>query len=926
MKNFSSIQSILDALPCWMQRTAILSFQKAGVRTWSYNELGEAIKKMAMGLRQAGAGNSDYIVLFAPVQPEWIIVCLAALQAGVIVVPLDAQLDDLTVQNILRDLNPKFVFTTAEKAKQLRASEIDVNSALRVLDDDAGECSWKQLIPRNFENTESTLPYRSDSDIAVLFYTSGTVGAPKGVPLTVGNIMFQINALVELQIINASDHFLLPLPLHHTYPFVVGMLYPLTLGVPIVIPESLTGPHLIRAIHDGEVTAIIGVPRLYTALLNTIEQRLMSTPVKAILFNYLLLFSIWVCRQWGIHIGKTLFAPLHRELGPSLRLLACGGAALDPQQAWKLEGLGWQTAFGYGLTETSPLLTIKAPGNRHLDSVGCALPGVQLRIEPLTTPLAEVDLNVAPHQVSLERSQPGEILARGPGIFSGYRNLPQKTRDAFTADGWFRTGDLGFIRNGNLHVLGRISSLIVGQGGEKIDPEQVEEHYLANPLIKEIGVLQQDGKLVAVVVPDVTVVALRGGGDIDRLAHDAVDERSLQLASYKRLSGIVVSSQPLSRTAMGKIQRYKLRERYESLLSADKSRIPLGLDKIPDEDLTLFDHPIAEQLWQYLTERYEGTPVRLDSSLQLDLGIDSLEWVVLTLDIRHRFNIEFDESAISNLASVRDFIFEAIRLSDAAADDSTFKSPRQTEIRLTEQQNYWIQPLKKIEVVQQLAIYAVIKVLAQLFFRPQIIGRENLPANGQVVFVPNHASYLDAFVLAAALPYSRLCNLHWAGWVGIAFKNGPRRYLSHLVQGIPIDPDRAVLSGLKLAAAILKQKQSLVWFPEGRRSLTGELQPFKGGIGMVLQRFPGAVVVPVFLKDTDKALPPGSWFVRPVTVQVVFGVPQLSSDLQQSGLGNTPGARIVSALYTAVWKLDPRHHVESKMAPNEESLVQKLIN
>ena len=908
-----------------MHRIAILSFQKEGVRSWSYSELAAVIETTANGFRKADTGKSDYIVLLAPVRPEWIIVCLAALQAGATVVPLDAQLDDLTVKNILQDLDPKFVFTTAEKVRQLQELNIGMNSSLRLLDIDNGESSWKQLISQQVENDDTKFLPRSDSDVAVLFYTSGTLGAPKGVPLTHGNIMFQIKAVVEMQVLNGSDHMLVPLPLHHTYPFVVGMLYPLTLGLPIVIPESLTGPHLLRAIHDGKVTVIIGVPRLYTALFGTIQQRLMCSPVKTFLFTYLLFFSTWVCKNWGIHIGKLLFAPLHREIGPTLRLLACGGAALDPTLAWKLEGLGWKTAFGYGLTETSPLLTVKLPDNLHLDSVGCVLPGVELRIDPLAlaSPM-EAEQTVVPPTVSSKTSHSGEILARGPGIFSGYRNLPEKTKDAFTADGWFRTGDLGYIRDSNLYVLGRISSLIVGQGGEKIDPEQLEEHYSANPIIKEIGVLQQNSRLVAVVVPDVTVVSLKGGGDIDRLAHDAVDERSLQLASYKRLSGIVVSSEPLSRTSMGKIQRHKLLERYKFLNSGTKYESSLGWDKIQDEDLRLFGHPVAEQLWQYLIERYKGIPVRLDSSLQLDLGVDSLEWVVLSLDISHRFNIEFDEAAISNISNVRDFIFEAIRLSETGPSSPTLDPLLKSENQLDDQHNYWIKPLSQIEVIQQLAIYAAIKVLAQIFFRPQIIGLENLPANGQVVFVPNHASYLDAFVLAAALPYNRLRNLHWAGWVGIAFKNGPRRYLSHLVHGIPIDPDRAVLSGLKLAAAILKQKQSLVWFPEGRRSLTGELQPFKGGIGVLLERFPGAVVVPVFLKDTDKALPPGSWLIHPVRVQVYFGVPQLSSDLQQCGQGNSPRDRIVSALYAAVWKLNPRHCAELKSKTSEEPLIQKF--
>lgn len=228
---------------------------------------------------------------------------------------------------------------------------------------------------------------------------------------------------------------------------------------------------------------------------------------------------------------------------------------------------------------------------------------------------------------------------------------------------------------------------------------------------------------------------------------------------------------------------------------------------------------------------------------------------------------------------------------------------------LSNNQKRWIEPLSLPQEVMQVAIYSLIKLLVQILFRPKLFGLKNIPDGVPVVFIPNHSSYIDAFVLASCLPYKRLRELHWVGWTGIAFTNAFTKGFSRLVQGIPIDPNRYVRSGLHLATEVLHAKQSLVWFPEGRCTTTGELQAFKGGVGFLLEQFPEYIVIPVFLKDTGKALKPGSWWLHPIRLEVYFGEPKTSSTLQNLGTGNLPRERIVSALHDAVWELDPRHHV-----------------
>src|SRR5690606_38836730 len=269
---------------------------------------------------------------------------------------------------------------------------------------------------------------------------SGTTGTPKGVPLTHRNICANLQALLAAGLASPADRVLLPLPLHHAYPLTVGLLAPLAVGAAVVLPAGITGPQVMRALNEQRCTIMIAVPRLYEAMLAGIERQIdgLLRPVGAALRG-LLAFSVWIRQRLGWRIGKALFFPLHRRIGPALRLLASGGARLEPKVAWWLEGLGWEVLTGYGLTETAPFLTFNPPGRARIESAGLPVEGVELRFAPV------------------EDADPGhgEILAKGTNVFSGYWDNPEATQEAFTEDGFFRTGDLGYLEDGYLHIVGR---------------------------------------------------------------------------------------------------------------------------------------------------------------------------------------------------------------------------------------------------------------------------------------------------------------------------------------------------------------------------------------------------------------------------------------------------------------------------------------
>src|SRR5881394_3352075 len=435
MTSERTLQSIVDSLGERGDKTALMVFGKKDRHRWSFEELATRALSFANGLARRDFKRGETVALFAENSPEWIAAALGIIRAGMVAVPLDVQLGDKTLVHTLQDSKARAIITTKKRVERIEKLDLKEKAKLILLDaGEDDEQSWKQVL----EEEKTELPIIGADDGAVLFYTSGTTGPPKGVPLSHGNIASQLEAITDLQVMSETDRVLLPLPLHHVYPFVIGMLAPLTLGLTLVLPFSLSGPQLLRAMREGQVTTIVGVPRLYSALYSGINARVESSGwIARGLFGSLLAMSGFA-RRLGLRAGKLLFHFLHKRFGEKLRLLASGGAALDPELASKLEAIGWHVAIGYGLTETSPLLTVKLPDKSRPDSVGKPVAGVEIRIDPSALEKKE----------RINGYEVGEVTARGPNVFSGYRNLSDKTDEVFTGDGWFRTGDMGYFDDG----------------------------------------------------------------------------------------------------------------------------------------------------------------------------------------------------------------------------------------------------------------------------------------------------------------------------------------------------------------------------------------------------------------------------------------------------------------------------------------------
>jgi long-chain acyl-CoA synthetase len=318
------------------------------------------------------------------------------------------------------------------------------------------------------------------------------------------------------------------------------------------------------------------------------------------------------------------------------------------------------------------------------------------------------------------------------------------------------------------------------------------------------------------------------------------------------------------------------------------------------EDRALLEDTAAMGVWKLLTDRYPDRKLAPETSMQLDLDIDSLGWVNLTLEIGEKTGVELDEEAIERIDTVRDLLRE---VASGAGGTTRRLSPLESpEDVLDDRQLRWLKPLGPGRSAMARSMFVLNRIMMRGPFSLQVEGLENLPDEGPFIIAPNHVSILDAFAVAAALDYSVLRRTYWAGWTGAAFGNPLTRLVSRLAQVVPIDLGRAGLSSLAFGAAVLKRGQNLVWFAEGERSPTGSLQPFKPGVGMLLSYYP-VPVVPVFIRGTYEAMPRGKFLRRFEQVTVTFGEPFDPRSFQESA---RPQEQIVEAVRERVADLGGR--------------------
>ena len=785
-------------------KTALVN--RTGVRRFavSYQELSDLSLKMAALLAQKGVAPGERVLIWGPNSSWWAVAYWGIIVRGATAVPVDFMSDRARAQSIAQLSGAKLLIQSRFKPERIAAD----NSLF--LED------LQYLLPEVQPIGERATP--APEEVAQLIYTSGTTGNPKGVMLSHKNLianMTQINQ--QVPIITPEFTFLSLLPLSHMFEQMGGFFTPLYRGAAIVYPRTLKPSAIMEALKEEDIYVIMSVPRLMLLLKTSIERELAEKHLEGV-FGRLAHLATGLPKK----TRRLLFLPVQKKFGKNFTLFVSGGASLDPELFKFWDRMGFTVLEGYGLTECSPVLCVNTMERQLPGSVGPPLPGVELTIENK------------------------EVLARGDNVFSGYYQNEEATRNAFSSDGWFRTGDLGEISpDGWLSIKGREKELIVTGAGVNVYPDELEGVLNKIQGVKESCVIGMDrggGEEVH------AVLLLDGSG---AQPDQIVSQANRNLDAMHQITGYTVWREAeFPKTTTLKIKKFVVREEIKKGSAGGGAG---GADSLIN-----------------LLAKVTGTgadQIREDSLLVADLGLTSIGRLELVNFLEQEYRLDIEDSQVGVQTRVSD-LRQIISKREKVRHRGHFR--------------FWTNspPVRALRMVGDAVLtYPVFRSFVSL----EVRGAERLEQlAGPVVIVANHLSYFDAPSVLFALPRSIRYHTATAAWGEFFFDDyhGVNRIWRRLcyecgtwlMNLFPL-PQKSGFSGsLRFMGRLTDAGINTLIFPEGEHAKDGRMQDFQMGLGIIVKEL-GIPVLPVRISGTERVLAPGQRFPRRGKVTVTFGTP-----------------------------------------------------
>lgn len=850
---------------------------------YTYADIHELAMRAAAFFASEGVKPADRVLLASHNAPEWGISYFGVLKAGATCVPVDPESSTEELVNFTRASGATGIIL-GEKADE---NHPDLLDALAEAELEARLWRYAEIFELTDETTEdqriARLPAKvSPNTVASLIFTSGTTGQPKGVMLSHKNLTNMVSMLASVFEMDTGDGVLSVLPLYHTFEFSTGFLTPFSRGTQITYLADLSGEELARAIKNGHVTGMVGVPALWELLHRRIMSRLrergewVGTAAEG-----LMRLNSWLRDNTPLNLGQIVFRPIHTGLGGRIRYLISGGSALNEKVKRDMHGLGFTILEGYGLTEASPVLTVTRPQNSlNAASVGKPLPGVEVRI-----------LDPDPSGI-------GEVIARGPNVMLGYYRNEQATQAALSGR-WLYTGDLGRLdEEGNLYLVGRSKEIIVDTNGKNVYPDEVEEIYKESPYVKELGVVGlPDGigeKVACLVFPDYDRDISLRREEVQRRIEHHFREISSTLPFYKRVKSLYFTDVELPRTATRKVKRREVVRIIQSLEASKRAGIT-------ERTAQREQHHDADWLLG-LVASVSGRPraqVSLDSRLS-ELGFDSLMFVELATSIEQAGGTILSPDTLNEVVDVRE-LYSVVRRRESAAAKRAAEA-RAEEDRRIEEKEIYVPSL--IRSLGNRGIDVVQRTFYESFLHAHVEGESNIPTHTNFIAASNHASHLDIGLVKYALgEYGRdMVALAAADYF---FDNKYKRaYMNNFTNLVPIERTGSLRQSLRHARSFLERGYTALIFPEGTRSMTGRMAEFKSGFAyLALNTRTG--ILPIYVWGTYEAFPKGSKVLkgREVGARVGRFLPIEELEELTRGMPRAEAYRLVAALV--------RHEVEN---------------
>ena len=516
--------------------------------TLSFGEALIKVEAAARWLHSKGVRRGDKVALSGKNIPEWSVAYLAVIFAGGVIVPIDYQLKNEETDLLLKTAEARILFIDEEKYEYYSSKPHGLREVI----------SLKKGIGTyiyDLDGPKAEIEPTVETDLAAILFTSGTTGIPKGVTLTHSNLVSDcyLSQGTPLAVYH-TDVFYALLPIHHSYTMLAVFLISMAKGCEVVFGKKMVISQIFKDLREARITMFLGVPMLFNKVMAGITRGLKAKgPVVYGLITFMMAISGFIKKVFKVNPGKKMFKFILDKVSlTSVRICISGGGPLSPSVFKKYNQLGIDFVQGYGLTETSPIITLNPIEQYKETSVGRVCPGIDMKI-----------LNPDERGV-------GEVILKGPMVMSGYYNLPEETAAAFTPDGYLKTGDLGFLDSENyLYLTGRAKNMIVTESGKNVYPEEIENEFQLFEEIEQVlirgCVMDEELKterIEALVFPNPEFKNAGGETLSDSAMKARIDsivaEVNINLQPYQRIYRVKILDKAMEMTTTKKIKRGEL--------------------------------------------------------------------------------------------------------------------------------------------------------------------------------------------------------------------------------------------------------------------------------------------------------------------------------------------------------------------------------
>jgi long-chain acyl-CoA synthetase len=815
-------QTLVQIVRNFHRRGAETAFvSRRGYRNirWTYGQVSNASCGLAEELQRRNIRVGDRIALWGEDCAEWVISFFACVLCGAVIVPMDRAASLEFVQRVCRQVDPRLCIGSNEQPR--------IDPLLPFLSFE----SLPTLLATGLR-PQPVLPDLKSQDTVEIVFTSGTTAEPKGVILSHQNILANLNPLeseiskyLKYERIVHPLRFLNLLPLSHVFGQFLGLFIPQLLGGTVIFQNTLNPSEIIHTIRKERISVLVTVPRILDALQSKIERDLEAS-------GRLGVFRKQFDKSAGTHFLRRwwAFRRIHRQFGWKFWAFISGGASLNSETEQFWGRIGFAVVQGYGLTETTSLISLNHPFRIGKGSIGKLLPGREIKLAP-----------------------DGEILVRGESIANNYYQA-REVKPVAGEEGWFHTGDVGALdEQGNLYFKGRRKNVIVSPEGMNIYPEDLEIALRHQPEVRDCIVLglERGGNAEACAV----LLLRRKETDPEAV----IQRANASLAGYQHMRHwFAWPDDDFPRTSTQKPQ-IKLIQEYINAQLTGAAATTAGGNAITD-------------LIARITGRKTGR-VSPESNLSKDLSLSSIERVELFSALEDRFQVDLDESRFTAAITVGDL---EKMLGVTSQEPTGFHYPR------------WAQRIPFV-ILRILVYYLLSLPMTLLMAWPRIRGRENIRnLRGPILIVANHITQADAMFILAALParYRHRLAVAMAGEMLENMRNPPKKMSAFkrfmetisywlvvsLFNVFPLPQYAGFRGSFAFAGECVDRGFSILVFPEGKRTPDGNLSPFRAGIGLLANNL-NTPVVPIKIDGLFEIKKAGKKFSKPGAVKVTIGAP-----------------------------------------------------